>query len=134
MRVVNGVRDVTQAPAGLPTSTPETLPGFGQSLDSLLQPAVAPAPQPPPTSGLQFSRHASARLESRGIQLDADDLHDLGNIVDQLARRGAKESLVLMGEHAFIVGIPDRKIITALSRQEAAGGIFTRIDSTAVVR
>jgi flagellar operon protein len=120
--------------------TPETAPGFGDTLDALLRPPrpiddgrAASAPRP--TDGtIQFSRHAQARMESRGIHLDADDLADLGTAVDKLAQRGAKESLVLLGDHAFIVGVPDRKIVTALTRQEAAGTIFTQIDSTAVVR
>jgi hypothetical protein len=39
-----------------------------------------------------------------------------------------------MGDHAFIVGVPDRRIVTVMTRAEAAGNIFTQIDSTAVVR
>ena len=87
---------------------------------------------PPPSC--RFSRHASARMESRGIALDATDMQDLASAIDRLSKRGAKESLVLMGDHAFIVGVPDRKVVTVLTRQEAAGNIFTNIDSTAVVR
>ena len=113
-------------------ATPETAPGFGDSLDALLRPPQTAAPPSP--GGIQFSRHAVARMESRGIHLDPDDLADLGSAVDKLAARGAKESLVLLGDHAFIVGVPDRRIVTAPTRQEAAGTIFTQIDSTAVVR
>jgi flagellar operon protein len=132
IRQVGGV----SAPA-FERSPLESAPGFGDSLDALLRPAAAPSASRTATSapgGIQFSRHAQARMDSRGIQLDDDDLADLGAAVDKLAARGAKESLVLMGDHAFIVGVPDRKVVTALTRHEAAGTIFTQIDSTAVVR
>ena len=83
---------------------------------------------------VSFSKHAQARLASRGIELDSADLEDLGKAVEQLAQRGARESLVLLGDNAFVVGIAERKVITALTRQEAIGNIFTNIDSTVVVR
>jgi len=108
-------------------------PGFGDSLDALLRPQASPTRTAAPGE-LSFSKHASARMESRGIQLDEQDHADLNSALDNLAKRGAKESLVLMGDNAFIVGVPDRKIITVLTRNEAAGNIFTNIDSTAVVR
>jgi len=111
---------------------PESAPGFGESLDSLLRPRT-PASNAP-VGSIQFSRHAAARMESRGISLDPTDVSDLSLAIDKLARHGARESLVLMGDHAFIVGVPDRKVVTVLTRQEAAGNIFTNIDSTAVVR
>jgi len=83
---------------------------------------------------LKFSRHASARLKSRGIELSSQDLQDLSEAVDRLETKNARESLLLLGDHAFIVGIPKRTVITAMPRQEAIGSIFTNIDSTLVVR
>jgi flagellar operon protein len=92
--------------------------------------ATAPEAEP----RITLSRHAAARLESRGIPLTADDLADVADAVDQLQLKGARESLLLMGEHALIVGVPKRTVITAMTRQEAVGSIFTNIDSTMVVR
>jgi flagellar operon protein len=132
MSNVRGVGSLggVQAPYERPSL--ESMPGFGDSLDQLLRPrASQPAAAP---SDVNFSRHAQARMESRNIHLDEQDRADLASAVDRLAQRGAKESLVLMGEHAFIVGVPDRKVITVMTRSEAAGNIFTQIDSTAVVR
>jgi flagellar operon protein len=57
----------------------------------------------------------------------------LGEGIDQLNQRGAQESLVLMDDMALIVGVPKRTVITAMSRNEAMGNIFTNIDSTLVV-
>jgi len=119
-------------PTGKSFQTVEGLPGFGDQLDALLRPS-----QPKPAEsagGIQFSKHAQARLQSRGIELDDQDMEDLSRAVDNLAKKGAKESLVLLGDNAFIVGVPDRRVVTALSRQEAVGNIFTNIDSTVVAR
>lgn len=83
---------------------------------------------------VRFSRHATARLESRGIALSDGDLGDISDAVDRLQEKGARESLLLMGDHAFVVGVPRRTVITAMTRQEAVGSIFTNIDSTLVMR
>lgn len=114
-------------------TTIEQAPGFGQALDALLRADAAPSTASPPAE-VRFSKHASARMQSRGISLDEGELAELGEAIDRLAARGAKESLLLMGEHAFIVGVPDRRVITALTRSEAVGNLFTQIDSTVVVR
>jgi len=116
---------------------------FSSQLDVLIQGADKKAA--PPTEGLedeesnaqptlQFSRHATARLESRGITLDPSQLTQLNEAVDRLSDKGAKESLVLLDEHAFVVGVPKRTVITAMTRNEAMGNIFTQIDSTLVLR
>jgi flagellar operon protein len=73
-------------------------------------------------------------MESRGIALDDQDLADLNGAMDALSRRGAKESLILLDDKAFIVGVPDRKLITAMTRREAVGNVFSQIDSTVVIR
>lgn len=119
-------------PAG--RQTIDAVPGFGDTLDALLRPPATPSTSPGVGGGVSFSKHAQARLQSRGIELDDTDLEDLGTAVDQLAKKGARESLVLLGDNAFVVGVPDRKVITALTRQEAIGNIFTNIDSTIVAR
>jgi flagellar operon protein len=110
----------------------EAVSGFGDSLEALLR--APSAKQAALGADVQFSKHAQARMSSRGIDLDNDDLEDLRDAVDKLASRGARESLVLLGDNAFIVGVPGRKVVTALTRHEAAGNVFTQIDSTIVIR
>jgi len=110
---------------------------FGESLDRLLdlrpEPAAAQS-DPTAAGGLRFSRHAKARLESRGIELSPADLHELNDAIDRLHDRGARESLVLQGDNAWVVGIPTRTIITVMPRAEALGTVFTNIDSTFVAK
>ena len=83
---------------------------------------------------LRWSRHATARLRSRGIELSDSAVDEIAEAVDMLAAKDAKESLVLYEDHAFIVGVARRTVITAMTREEAVGSIFTNIDSTIVVR
>jgi flagellar operon protein len=108
---------------------------FGETLDGLMaQQENKDQWSTEKTGELRWSRHATARLRSRGIELDQQSTEELSEAVDLLASKGAKESLVLYDEHAFIVGVQRRTVITAMTRDEAVGSIFTNIDSTIVVR
>ena len=109
---------------------------FDQSLEALLTPKPANTPIPTvdetATSGLAFSKHAQNRMASRGLSLDSQEMGRLEAAVDSLAQRGAKESLVLTNDQAYVVGVPKRTVITMMSRDEAMGQVFTNIDSTYV--
>jgi flagellar operon protein len=108
---------------------------FGETLDGLLAKQANQDQWGAEKSGeIRWSRHATARLRSRGIELDEQALGDISEAVDLLEAKGAKESLVLYEDHAFIVGVQRRTVITAMTRDEAVGSIFTNIDSTIVVR
>jgi len=86
--------------------------------------------KPSATPEVAFSRHAQARLKSRGVELSDDELGKLSDALDKLQDRGARESLVLLGDHAFVVGVPKRTVITVMDRAAATGSVFTNIDST----
>lgn len=86
-----------------------------------------------PPGGLRFSAHAQQRLESRRIDLSDADLARIGGAVDQAAAKGARETLLLLDRAALVVSIPNRTVITAMSRDEAAQNVFTQIDSAVVV-
>jgi flagellar operon protein len=108
---------------------------FGETLDGLMaQQENKDQWSAEKTGELRWSRHATARLRSRGIELDQQSTEELSEAVDLLESKGAKESLILYDEHAFIVGVQRRTVITAMTRDEAVGSIFTNIDSTIVVR
>jgi flagellar operon protein len=125
-------------PAERAARAPET--AFDAALDGAFADHVrteqdAPPPTTPVSSEpVTFSRHAEARLQSRNIELSETEQMELSDAVDKLQERGAQESLVLMDDHAFIVGVPKRTVITAMTRQEAVGNLFTNIDSTLVIR
>jgi flagellar operon protein len=122
-------------PAAAPAQRAEIDGRFGETLDGVLaRHENKDHWESEKTGELRWSRHASARLRSRGIELDEQAQADIEEAVGLLAGKGAKESLVLYDDHAFIVGVARRTVITAMTREEAVGSIFTNIDSTIVVR
>ena len=78
---------------------------------------------------LKFSNHAAKRIEARELQLSNADLDKLQNAVNKAEAKGAKDSLVMMENKAFIVNIPNRTVITALDVDKSSENIFTNIDS-----
>ena len=122
-------------PAAAPSARGEIDERFGETLDGVLARHENKDHWEAEKAGeLRWSRHATARLRSRGIELTEQSMGEISEAVDLLAEKGAKESLVLYDDHAFIVGIARRTVITAMTREEAVGSIFTNIDSTIVVR
>lgn len=80
-----------------------------------------------------FSKHAEKRLQSRQIDLTQTEKTQLSGALENLEKKGARDSLVLMGELAFIVNIPSKTVVTALSRDQMKDQVFTNIDSTILV-
>ncbi len=79
---------------------------------------------------LKFSNHATKRLESRNIQLSENELGKLNEAIGKAEDKGAKDSLVMMNNTAFIVNVPNRTVVTAMPiGNEAEENVFTNIDS-----
>ncbi|HEX4922854.1 MAG TPA: hypothetical protein VFV50_02175, partial [Bdellovibrionales bacterium] len=51
---------------------------------------------------LQFSNHAVDRMRSRGISMEPADVERLGQAIEKAQAKGSRETLVLMGDNAFI--------------------------------
>lgn len=79
--------------------------------------------------GLKFSAHASTRIKSRNIEVTSEVIGKLEKAVSGAAEKGARDSLVLMKNCAFIVNIPNRTVITAMDGNSMNNNIFTNIDS-----
>ncbi|MBO8130549.1 MAG: hypothetical protein H0Z29_03405 [Candidatus Marinimicrobia bacterium] len=84
-------------------------------------------------NGLKFSAHAIKRLEERNIDLNSDEIRRLREGVNMVGEKGARNSLILMGNRAFIVSVKNKVIVTALTEERLKGNVFTNIDSVAVV-
>lgn len=97
----------------------------GASFADQLQAASAPA-------GLHFSRHALARVQRRGIELDAGTLERLSHGVDRAAGKGSRDSLVLVDNTAFVVSVGNRTVITAVGSEHMKDSVFTNIDSAVI--
>lgn len=78
---------------------------------------------------VKFSNHAIKRLESRNIQLSETDIEKIQSAVEKAELKGAKDSLVMMDNTAFIVNIPNKTIVTAMEVSGSNENVFTNIDS-----
>jgi flagellar operon protein len=81
---------------------------------------------------LQFSKHALARVERRGIALDPSTLGRLSKGVQQAASKGSRDSLVLVDGTAFVVSVSNRTVITAVGSEHMKDNVFTNIDSAVI--
>jgi len=111
------------APAARPLPGPPAGPAFGDVLAAKLRPQAGP---------LRFSGHALERLERRGIVVDDASLARLAEGVGRLAAKGARASLVLVDDKAFVVSVPNRTVVTAVDAQHMREQVFTNIDSAVI--
>jgi flagellar operon protein len=81
---------------------------------------------------LHFSKHALARVERRGIELDASTLGRLSQGVQRAASKGSRDSLVLVDGTAFVVSVSNRTVITAVGPEHMKDNVFTNIDSAVI--
>jgi flagellar operon protein len=82
--------------------------------------------------GLQFSKHALARVQRRGIELDQATLGRLSEGVSRAAGKGSRDSLVLVDGTAFVVSVNNRTVITAVGSEHMKDNVFTNIDSAVI--
>lgn len=82
---------------------------------------------------VSFSQHAEARLRERNLSFSQQDLTRLGDTVEKMAQKGARESLIYMGNVALVVSVTNKKVITAMDGMSAKDNIFTNIDSAAII-
>lgn len=100
---------------GVRPRTPTT-PGFGEILKDRLR----------------LSAHAQSRL---GGGLGPEEARRLESAVADAERKGAKQSLVLLGDLALIVSIRNRTVITALGpERQQSNTVVTGIDSAVIIR
>ncbi len=95
-------------------------------------PASGPTQTGAAAAPLQFSRHALARIQRRGIALDASTLGRLSEGVGRAASKGSRDSLVLVDGTAFVVSVSNRTVITAVGAEHMKDNVFTNIDSAVI--
>lgn len=84
--------------------------------------------------GLKFSSHALQRLQDRSIAMDEAGVRRLEEAVQRAEEKGSNDSLVLDGQQAFLVNIPNRTVVTAVDMMELRERVFTNIDSTVLTK
>lgn len=86
------------------------------------------------TPTVEFSKHAQQRAEERGIEMTDDLMSQLAYSVSKAQEKGAKNILVLDAGQAFIVNVPQNKVITAISQDEMRDNVFTNIDGAVLLK
>ena len=84
-------------------------------------------------SEVKFSKHAMERLQSRNIKLSKEDLNKIGDAVNKAAEKGVKETLIIMGNSAFIANVKNKTIITAATEDNLKNNVFTNIDGAVII-
>ena len=82
---------------------------------------------------ISFSKHASQRLYSRGIELGTDKINAIADAVDKAEQKGSKETLILSDDTAFVVSVENRTVITAFDKENLREGVVTSIDSAVII-
>mgnify|MGYP001378587106 CR=1 FL=1 len=95
----------------------------GTTFAGHLQQAIAKPP-------LTFSAHAQTRLAERKIELSEHQLQRLNSGVEKARKKGARETLIIMDEAAFVVSVKNQKVITAMDKPSMTEQVITNIDST----
>lgn len=80
-------------------------------------------------AGVEFSKHAQNRLISRGIRVSENDLNKLEKGIIKAADKGARESLIMVNQVAYVVSVANKTVITAIDNQSLRENVFTNIDS-----
>lgn len=111
----------------IPNTTVEKPKGKGNNdFQKLLQNSILEKEE------VKISVHAQKRMVERDIKLQQKDMNLLNKAMDDLKEKGAKESLMIYKDMAFIASVENRTIITAMQNKEV--DVVTNIDSTIIVK
>ena len=121
-------------PAGNPGGPPTPAgPSFADALSQADRAQVGAGTDPGGVGQqLQFSKHALARAQRRGIELDQSTLGRLSQGVQRAASKGSRDSLVLVDGTAFVVSVSNRTVITTVGSEHMKDNVFTNIDSAVI--
>jgi flagellar operon protein len=119
MPEINGI-SVPFVPIGDYNGNNPRIKSPGDSFESIFQKEL---------EKVKFSSHALKRLEERNIELTDDEMSKINTAVERAELKGSKDSLVMMNSTAFIVNIPNKTVITAMSIADSKENVFTNIDS-----
>ena len=84
-------------------------------------------------SEVSFSNHAVKRAIEHNIELTDENLNRLNEGVKMASKKNLEEPLILVGNTAFLVNIPNNTVITAVDSSEMKGNVFTNIDGTVII-
>ena len=119
-----------QRVSGLPRRDAQKAPvqqrGTAGGFGAMFQQELVRSQQP--SQGVEFSKHAISRAQERGIEVTPDLMDQLAGSVIRAQAKGATNILAMDRSNAFIINVPNAKVITAITQEEMRENIFTNID------
>ena len=109
------------------TQTRKTEPQQGDSFADILRRQINS------NAKVEFSKHAVERVVKRNIDVSSDKMERLNVGVKLAEEKGLSNPLILVGSTAFVVNVPNNKVITTLSGDDLKGNVFTNIDGTVII-
>lgn len=82
---------------------------------------------------LLFSKHAKNRIKSRSIKISDNMIFLLKEAIKKATDKGAKNSLIIIGDTAFVVSIENYTVITIIDQNSIKERVFTNIDSAVLM-
>ncbi len=82
--------------------------------------------------GVKFSKHATDRMQSRGINFSSKQMQRLESAVSQVNAKGGRESLVMLDDTALVVSVKNDTVVTVVDREQLKNNVFTNIDSAVI--
>jgi len=117
---VKPVNQVNPQKSSFKVDKGQNLPNFNDILATTIK----------PEKEIVFSAHAQKRIDARNINVDMERL-ETG--LEQVSKKGSRNSLLLMDNDAFLVNVKNKTVITAVDQQSMKNNVFTNIDSVAIV-
>ncbi len=100
----------------------------GFSFNELFQQTIQQT-NPRKDESFHISTHAQKRLSERSITMSGNLENTLSEAFSELEAKGARNSLVITDQGAFVINVPNRTLVTAMDISEMKDGIVTNIDS-----
>lgn len=82
-------------------------------------------------TGINFSKHAMARISARDIDVDRQ-LDRLQDGFQTAAVKGLNDALILIDNSAYIVSVKNNTVVTTVPNANLRGNTFTNIDGTVI--
>lgn len=83
---------------------------------------------------LSFSKHAKKRVNSRSIPFTEVEMQKLQSGTEKARAKGARDSLIMVNNTAYIVSVENNKVITAVDEESMNENVFTNIDSAVFMK
>ena len=80
-----------------------------------------------------FSKHALKRMNSRNVTLSPEQVQLLSEAIDKAGAKGARETLALTDDAAYVVAVKNRTVVSAFDKSALREGVFTNIDSAVIL-